>query len=319
MDRIPRPSRFKDFTGQERVKHELEVAVQAARARGHMPEHILLSGPPGLGKTTLAGIVAEEVGSALINVSAPAIARPGDLVSILTSMDAASVVFVDEIHALERASEEILHSAMEDGHIDILVGEGNSSRSIRLPLEEFTLVGATTRAGDISGPMLDRFGIVARLELYSDQDLARIVERGSVRLDVQISEEAAGAIAARSQGTPRIANRWLRRVRDWAQVHGTKDITLETAEKALESFGIDELGLDPLGRDILQTLAAQYGGGPAGLGAIASSVGETESTVANAYEPHLLRAGLLRRTPRGRELTEEGWAHIRGMREDGSG
>lgn len=310
MNDITRPGTFEEFVGQDRVKHELSIAVEAATNRGDVPEHVLLSGPPGLGKTTLAGIIAYKASMPVVHVSAPAIARPGDLVSILTGLNVPTVVFVDEIHALERQTEELLHTALEDFRIDIIVGEGSSTRSIRLPLIPFTLVGATTRTGDISGPLLDRFGIVSRLDPYTNTELAKIVLQSAESISVSITEDAADAIAQRSQGTPRLANRWLRRVRDWAQVHQINTVDKATAEEALESFGIDRLGLDPLSRDVLQTIAVQYGGGPAGISAIASAVGENEQTLLSTCEPHLLRAGLLRRTPRGRELTEEGWKHV---------
>lgn len=310
MNDIPRPDGFASFIGQERVKHELSIAVTAAAGRGDTPEHTLLYGPPGLGKTTLAGIVAAEAGMPIVHVSAPAITRPGDLVSILTGLDRPTVVFVDEIHALERQTEELLHTALEDRRIDIIVGEGAATRSISLPLTPFTLIGATTRSGDISGPLRDRFGIVTRLDPYTDDDLTRIVMQSAEKIDVDITEEAACEIARRSQGTPRIANRWLRRVRDWAQVQETTVIDHSTAVRALDSFGIDHRGLDPLGRDLLQTLAAQYGGGPAGIGAIAAAIGENEQTLLTVCEPHLLRTGLIVRTPRGRQLTDEGWKHL---------
>lgn len=311
MNNIPRPEDFKTFVGQERVKHEISVAVSAAKGRGDAPEHMLLYGPPGLGKTTLAGIVAAESEMPIIHISAPAITRPGDLVSILTNLQEPSVVFIDEIHALERQTEELLHTALEDQRIDILVGEGTTARSISLHLTPFTLVGATTRSGDISGPLRDRFGIITRLDPYTDEDISQIVLQSSEALGTIVTREAAQEIARRSQGTPRIANRWLRRVRDWAQVHGTGIIDHPAAVRALESFGIDEKGLDPLARDLLQTLAAQYQGGPAGIGAIAAAIGEDEQTILNVCEPHLLRSGLIVRTSRGRKLTEAGWEHLK--------
>jgi len=305
-----RPASLADFAGQTQLVRDLNVLLGAAKARNECPDHILLAGPPGLGKTTLAQIVASELGLPIVTTSAPAIARPGDLLALLTGVTTPSVVFVDEIHALERRAEELLYTAMEDGYVDMVIGEGVNTRTVRLELQPFTLVGATTQMGLLSAPLRGRFGFLGRLLPYTEDELSGIVARSAKVLDVGIEPAAAATIAARSQGTPRIANRWLRRVRDWAQVHGHASITATVAEQALREFGIDELGLDPLGRDILQTAIAQFNGGPVGLTSLAAAVGEAESTIADVYEPHLLREGLLNRTKAGRVVTEKGWRHL---------
>jgi len=305
-----RPERLDDFTGQAQLVHDLNILLQAARERGDNPDHILLGGPPGLGKTTLAQIVANELGQNLVPTSAPALERPGDLLSVLTGLSAPSVVFVDEIHALPRKTEEMLYSALEDRHVDVVVGEGPSARTIRLPLEPFTLVGATTTMGSLTGPLRDRFGFIGRLTPYTDGDLARIVTRSAELLEVPITSGGAREIAIRSRGTPRIANRWLRRVRDWAQIHDRGTITATVARTALERHGIDQIGLDQLGRDILTHAISRFNGGPVGLTALASSLGETESTIAAAYEPLLMRQGLWQRTRAGRIVTPDGYRHV---------
>lgn len=305
-----RPTTLADFGGQDQLVRDLKVLLGAARERRECPDHILLAGPPGLGKTTLAQIVANELALPLVTTSAPAIAHPGDLLAILTGVNTPSVVFVDEIHALNRKAEELLYSAMEDGHVDMVIGEGVNTRTVRLNLQPFTLIGATTQMGLLSAPLRGRFGFHGRLLPYTDDELTAIVSRSAGALGVVCEPGAAAIIAARSQGTPRIANRWLRRVRDWVQVHGEGELTAVNTRRALDEFGIDELGLDPLARDILQTAVAQFTGGPVGVTTLAAAVGEAETTLADVYEPHLMREGLLSRTRQGRVVTEKGWRHL---------
>lgn len=305
-----RPTNLTEFAGQQQLVRDLTILLGAARERRECPDHILLAGPPGLGKTTLANIVAQELALPMVSTSAPAIAKPGDLLALLTGVSTPSVVFVDEIHALERRAEELLYTAMEDRHVDMIIGEGVNARTIRLELQPFTLIGATTQMGMLSAPLRGRFGFLGRLVPYTETELAGIVTRSAKVLGVTIETEAAQIIARRSQGTPRIANRWLRRVRDWAQMHQRETIDAKTAKESLEEFGIDELGLDPLARDILQTAIAQFNGGPVGIGSLAAAVGEAESTISDVYEPHLLREGLLTRTRQGRIVTEKGWKHL---------
>lgn len=305
-----RPSNLGEFAGQSQLVRDLGILLGAARTRRECPDHILLAGPPGLGKTTLANIVAQELALPMVSTSAPAIAKPGDLLALLTGITTPSVVFVDEIHALERRAEELLYTAMEDRHVDMIIGEGVNARTIRLELQPFTLIGATTQMGMLSAPLRGRFGFLGRLVPYTDAELAGIVSRSAGVLGVTIDTDAAEVIARRSQGTPRIANRWLRRVRDWAQMHQRETIDAKTAKEALDEFGIDHLGLDPLARDILQTAIAQFNGGPVGIQSLAAAVGEAESTISDVYEPHLLREGLLTRTRQGRIVTEKGWKHL---------
>jgi Holliday junction DNA helicase RuvB len=305
-----RPGTLTDFAGQQQLVRDLNILLTAARERRECPDHILLAGPPGLGKTTLANIVAHELNLPLVSTSAPAIAKPGDLLALLTGIATPSVVFVDEIHALERRAEELLYTAMEDRHVDMVIGEGVNTRTIRLELQPFTLVGATTQMGMLSAPLRGRFGFLGRLVPYTDDELAGIITRSAHVIGTEITTDAAETIARRSQGTPRIANRWLRRVRDWAQVHQRATIDIASATEALTEFGIDELGLDPLARDILQTAIAQFNGGPVGIGSLAAAVGEAESTISDVYEPHLLREGLITRTRQGRVVTEKGWRHL---------
>lgn len=305
-----RPGRLSEFTGQEQLVRDLNVLLGAAKRRGQCADHVLLAGPPGLGKTTLAGIIAAEMGLPLIPTSAPAIAKPGDLLALLTGVKVPSVVFVDEIHALDRKAEELLYTAMEDGHVDMIIGEGMSSRTVRIDLAPFTLIGATTQMGSLSGPLRDRFGFLGRLLPYDTEELARIVTRSAGVLGIGIEEDAARIVAGRSRGTPRVANRWLRRVRDWAETHDKDTITAADAKQALDEFGIDELGLDPLARDILQTACANFGGGPVGIATLASAVGEAENTIVEVYETHLMREGLIMRTRAGRVVTERGWQHL---------
>ena len=305
-----RPRELADFVGQRELKEHLDIVLGAARQRGQAADHILLAGPPGLGKTTLAGIVAAEMEVALHVTSGPALERAGDLAAILTKLQEGDVLFIDEIHRLSRTVEEILYPAMEDYQIDIVVGKGPAASSIRLSLPRFTLVGATTRTGMITGPLRDRFGLVARLEYYDDAELCSIVERAAGILDVPLVDGAAGQIARRSRGTPRIANRLLRRVRDFAEVRGNGVVDPETASEALVVFGVDERGLDKVDRAVLDALCNKFGGGPVGLTTLAIAVGEQPETVEDVYEPFLIQQGLLARTPRGRVATDAAWQHI---------
>ena len=305
-----RPRTLGEFVGQEELKERLTVVVEAARRRGQAVDHFLFAGPPGLGKSTLAAIVAAEMAVSLRPTSGPALERAGDLAAILTNLDEGDVLFIDEIHRLPRPVEEVLYPAMEDFQLDIVIGKGPAARAIRLDLPRFTLVGATTRTGLITGPLRDRFGMVARLDYYDDDDLVAIVLRAAQILGVQVDTEGAGEIARRARGTPRIANRLLRRVRDFAEVRGDGGVDREAAAGGLALFGIDELGLDKLDRAILAAVCRRYGGGPVGLGTLAISVGEQPETVEDVYEPFLIQRGLLMRTPRGRVATPAAWAHL---------
>jgi Holliday junction DNA helicase RuvB len=305
-----RPTRLDDFVGQPEVKEHLAVILEAARRRGQATDHLLFAGPPGLGKTTLAGIVAAEMGAHLHVTSGPALERAGDLAAILTKLDEGDVLFVDEIHRLSRAVEEILYPAMEDFQLDIVVGKGPAASSIRLTLPRFTLVGATTRTGLITGPLRDRFGLVARLDYYDAGELRAIVRRAAGILGVRIDDGGAAEIARRSRGTPRIANRLLRRVRDFAEVRAEGEIDVTTARDGLALFGVDDRGLDKVDRAILTAICRHFGGGPVGLSTLAISVGEEPETVEDVYEPFLITEGLLMRTPRGRVATPAAYAHI---------
>lgn len=312
-----RPATLTEFGGQPALRRDLEVLLAAAKQRNQMPDHVLLSGPPGTGKTTLATIIAHELGVSLVTTSAPAIERPGDVAALLSGLRGPHVVFIDEIHRLDRRAEELLYSAMEDGVLDIVIGEGAAARSVRVPIAPFTLVGATTMSGLLSGPLRDRFGFLGRFVLYEIEDLSRIVQRSAELLGLEVDDDAAVVLASRSRGTPRVANRLLRRVRDWVQVHAPVDtasavlrIDADLALQALESFGVDTLGLDALGRDIVLALIAQFRGGPVGLGALAAAVGEAPATIEQVYEPHLMRAGLIARTPRGRVALDAAYLHL---------
>ncbi len=305
-----RPRRLDDFVGQSELKEHLSIILEAARRRGQAADHLLFAGPPGLGKTTLAGIVAAEVDVALHVTSGPALERAGDLAAILSQLADGDVLFIDEIHRLSRAVEEVLYPAMEDFVVDIVLGKGPAARTIRIDVPRFTLVGATTRTGLITGPLRDRFGLVARLDYYEPDDLQAIVTRTASILDVVVNPDGAREIAGRARGTPRIANRLLRRVRDFADVRGTGAVDLEAARRGLSVFGVDERGLDKVDRAVLTALCTRFGGGPVGLSTLAISVSEPTETVEDVHEPFLIREGLLMRTPRGRVATPAAWAHL---------
>ena len=305
-----RPRRLADFVGQAELKEHLQIVIQAARQRHQAVDHLLFAGPPGLGKTTLAGIAAAEMGVTLHVTSGPALERAGDLAAILTKLEERDVLFVDEIHRLSRAVEEILYPAMEDFQLDIVVGKGPAASSIRLTLPPFTLVGATTRTGMITGPLRDRFGLVARLDFYAPDELEAIVVRAAGILDVPIDTAGAWEIARRSRGTPRIANRLLRRVRDFAEVRGDGSVDAATARQGLAVFGVDDIGLDKVDRAILGALCSQFHGGPVGLSTLAIAVGELPETVEDVYEPFLIQQGLLSRTPRGRVAMPAAYLHL---------
>jgi len=305
-----RPKRLAEYIGQEKVKENLTIFIEAARGRGEPLDHVLLHGPPGLGKTTLAAIIAYEMGVNLRITSGPAIEKAGDLAALLTNLGENDILFVDEIHRLNRAVEEILYPAMEDYALDIIIGKGPSANSIRLDLPKFTLVGATTRSGQLTAPLRDRFGVMLRLELYSTEELQKIVTRSAGILEVPIEAAGATEIAARSRGTPRIANRLLRLVRDFAQVKADGTITRTVADNALVSLEVDHLGLDALDRRMLRSIIEHYGGGPVGLETLAATINEETVTLEDVYEPYLLQQGFLSRTPRGRCVTQRAYKHL---------
>ena len=305
-----RPRTLSEYIGQEKAKQNLSIFIEAARRRTESLDHVLLHGPPGLGKTTLAGIIAQEMGVNIRITSGPAIEKPGDLAALLTNLNENDILFVDEIHRLNRSVEEILYPAMEDYAIDIIIGKGPSANSIRLDLPRFTLIGATTRAGSLSAPLRDRFGVTLRLELYTPEELATIVKRSAGILNVEIEPEGAMEIARRSRGTPRIANRMLRRVRDFAQVVADGVITRQVADQALLALEVDHLGLDQVDRRMLRAIIENYGGGPVGLDTLAATIGEESVTLEDVYEPYLMQIGFLTRTPRGRCVTQRAYEHL---------
>ncbi|MCR4721133.1 MAG: Holliday junction branch migration DNA helicase RuvB [Lachnospiraceae bacterium] len=305
-----RPKLLDDYIGQKKVKDNLSVYIKAARGRHGTLDHVLLFGPPGLGKTTLAGIIAAEMGAGFRTTSGPAIEKQGDMAAILNELREGEVLFIDEIHRLSRQVEELLYSAMEDYYIDIIIGSGASAKTIRLDLPHFTLVGATTRAGMLSAPLRDRFGIVSRLEFYTVEELITIIKRSSKLLNAPIDDEGALELARRSRGTPRLANRFLKRIRDFAEVRFDGKITAKVAKEALDLMDVDPIGLDNTDRSVIETMIKQFAGGPVGIDAIATTIGEDPGTIEEVYEPYLLQTGLIARTPRGRIVTAEGYKHF---------
>lgn len=311
IENVLRPTTFTDYVGQDRIKKVLQVAIDAAKKRGEPLDHILLYGPPGLGKTTLANIIAREMGAQIRVTSGPAIDRAADLASILTNLQDGDVLFIDEIHRLNRSVEEVLYSAMEDYAIDIMLGKGPSARSLRLDVPKFTLIGATTRTGALAAPLRDRFGMLHRLEYYNPDEISQIVQRSATLLDTNIKPDAAGSLAARSRLTPRIANRLLKRVRDYADVNGDGIIDTQITNQALGLLEVDEYGLDPGDRMLLNAIIDNHNGGPVGLNTLAAVLGDEVSTVEDFYEPYLLQIGFLERTPRGRKTTAKAHKHLR--------
>lgn len=305
-----RPQHLDDYIGQQGVKDNLKIFIEAARMRGEPLDHVLFYGPPGLGKTTLAGIIANELGVDIKITSGPAIERAGDLAAILTNLNDNDVLFIDEIHRLNRSVEEVLYSAMEDYALDIIIGKGPSARSIRLDLAKFTLIGATTRAGSLSAPLRDRFGVLGKFEMYTPEELAQIIKRTAGILGVTIDDQSVAEMARRSRGTPRVANRMLKRIRDFSQVKGNGIIDIDITREGLDALGVDDMGLERLDREILTTIIERFNGGPVGIDTIAASIGEERVTIEDVYEPYLIQSGLLYRTPKGRVVSREGYRHL---------